>query len=141
MTDGNSDDRIEFCRDAVGSVAGMHLHDEAEVGAFPHRGPQPVERPVGTVGMHVRLKLHHLEAVFLGVVLDFFGAVLRAVAGIVDEAAEEAVRIFLNELDGVGHVVPDRRLAGQIAVTVGVNGVALRGWMKALSMRRGFPFT
>jgi hypothetical protein len=58
--------------------------------------------------------------------LDLGRAVRGAVARVVDEAAEEAIRVLLHQLDRVRHVGADRVAAGQVGDAVGVDRVALR---------------
>src|SRR5690606_41762922 len=76
------DDRVELGGDRVGAVAGVDEHDDAELVAHPHDGAQPVQGPVGPVGVHVCVQLQHLVAVLADVELQLGRPVLRAEAGL-----------------------------------------------------------
>lgn len=73
-----------------------------------------------------RLELDHLEAQLPDVVLDRVDAVLDAAAGVVDEAADKAVRILAHHLGRVAHIHVDGLGATALAVGPGIDGVALR---------------
>lgn len=118
---GTHSDGIEY-----GAVAGVQLHEQAEIGALAQRRPQPVLGAIGAVGVHVRLELHHAEAELFCVALDLGDAVVDAPARIVDEAAVEPVGVLLHGIDRVLHVMPDRVAPGLVSVEPGVDGVALR---------------
>src|SRR5574337_1656585 len=99
-----ADDRIEHRRDRVGPIAGVDEDDDAEFGAFLHRGPQPVERAIGPVTVHVGVQLQHFEAVFLDMELELRRAVFQAPARIVVEVADEPVGVLPTELGAISHV-------------------------------------
>ncbi len=110
----------------------MQLDQHAQLGALGQRRPEPVQRAVGPVGVHIGLELHHLEAVFRHVAFDGLDAVLHAAARVVDEAADQPVRILAHHFQRVGHVGVDGFGAGYFAVRVGIDGVALRRLDKGL---------
>src|SRR5450830_118234 len=113
-----ADDRVEHRRYRVRPVARVDQHDDVIFGAHLHRRAQPVQRPVGTVAVHVRVQLEHLEAVFLDVVFQFQRALLRTPAWIEGEVADKAVRVFVAKLRDIGHIVADAVAAAPVAVAI-----------------------
>ncbi len=119
------DQRNPFRRNAVGAVTCMQLNEYAKLPTFVECRAQPILGAIGPVCVHVGLQLNHAETVFLHVTLDGLDPVAHAATRIIDKAANETVRIFLNHFKRIRHIGINGLTPVEFPVRPCVDGVAL----------------
>ena len=106
------------------AVARVNQHHGVVLGADLHGRPQPFQRAIGTIAMHVGMQLDHLEAIFLDMELQFRRPVFRAPARIEGKAADKAIGPSLDEFDHIRHIVTNTLATTAIAIAI----ARIAGW-------------